>query len=129
MEEDPIEMLHIIEEILHSNVNILGERLEGALIVGFGRLEYLCGPNNTIDVFFSAMGRLYYHLDNAYNVLVESRALLECQYVHELYIEFVDDSICSEFAGAISKGVILIFTLAISGMMLMTLRVAWRLIG
>lgn len=126
--DDPIEMLRVIEEILYSNVDIIGDRLQEAL-ASFDRLELLCGPDNKIDIFFSGMGRLYYHLTNVYNILVESRTVLECPNIHELYKEIVHDTVCSEFGMAIADGVVLMFLISISGMILITLRGAWHYLG
>jgi hypothetical protein len=127
--DDPIEMLHPIEEILYSTVDIIGDRLQEGLIAGFDRLELLCGPDNKIDIFFSGMGSLHYHLTNVYNILVESRTVLECPNIHELYKEIVHDDVCSEFGTAIADGVVLMSLISISGMILITLRGAWHYLG
>eukprot|EP00980_Cylindrotheca_fusiformis_P027003 scaffold18384_cov109-Cylindrotheca_fusiformis.AAC.1 len=123
---NPAEMILTIEEALRNYVDLFTERLEKAMLDSFERLESMCGPDNKLDVLFSGMGRLQYHLTNVYNAIAESRKVMECNHIHGLYTEIAEDAICTELGSAIADGLALMTIIAVSGMILITLRIAWR---
>ena len=102
------------------------DRLEDAEAVGYGTIEQKCGNGNNIREFFSGVFTLEPQLTTVQIALSEASSMLSCPNVNTLYTQGVHGSVCTDFASANASGFLLFLATAISSMILITLRAAWR---
>jgi hypothetical protein len=124
--EDPVAEIEALEAILKENVDEMHYRLEQADAVGYNFLRDQCGPGNNVDRFFVGLRILAGQLYSVQVSLANAGNTLQCPKIHKLYSSVIQDSVCTEMASANANGFVLVLLVAISNMILISLRASWR---
>ena len=124
--DDPLYMMRALEGSLNGVLGMIDYHLEDLLTDKYRHLDEACGPDNKLDSFFASVSQLSYYLRNAYNAVLDTHAAVDCSHVHGIYTDIFHDAMCSEFAGAVSYGYVLVLVVAISSLLVLTFRSAWN---
>jgi hypothetical protein len=115
-----------LQAILKENVDEMRFRLEQADAVGYDIMRDRCGTGNNVDRFFVAVRILEGQLYSVQVSLANAGDTLHCPKIHKLYSSVMQDSVCTDMASANANGFVLVLLVAISNMILISLRASWR---
>jgi hypothetical protein len=115
-----------LQAILKENVDEMRFRLEQADAVGYGTLRDRCGTGNNVDRFFVGIRILEGQLYSVQVSLANAGDTLQCPKIHKLYSSVMQDSVCTDMASANANGFVLVLLVAISNMIIISLRATWR---
>jgi hypothetical protein len=115
-----------LEAILKERVDEMRYRLEQADAVGYDIMRDRCGTGNNVDRFFVGVRILEGQLYSVQVSLANAGNTLQCPKIHKLYSSVIQDSVCTEMASANANGFVLVLLVAISNMILISLRASWR---
>jgi hypothetical protein len=101
-------------------------RLEQADAVGYDTLRDRCGTGNNVDRFFVAVQILEGQLNSVQVSLANAGDTLHCPKINKLYSSVMQDSVCTDMASANANGFVLVLLVAISNMIIISLRASWR---
>jgi hypothetical protein len=125
--EDPLAELSTLQGVLTESLGLVNERVNLAFdVVGIEPMESLCGEGNRVRDFFNNIVSLQDELNRVDEALTQTKQALACPRLNDLYIRAIHGALCTEFATANASGFILFMAVAFSGMILISLRAAWR---
>ena len=101
-------------------------RLDEAESVGYAFMRDICGPENSVDKFFGGIGVLEVKLFTVQVSLANTGDAMQCPKINTLYSSIIQDSVCTEMASGNANGFVLLLLVAISNMVLISLRASWR---
>lgn len=101
-------------------------RLEQAGAVGYDIMRDRCGPGNNVDRFFVGVRILEGQLYSVQVSLANAGDTIQCPNIHKLYSSVIQDSVCTDMASANANGFVLVLLVAISNMIIISLRASWR---
>jgi hypothetical protein len=127
MGPDPLQDLVMLQGLLHETLGFVDERLQLADEIGYGALEEICGPGNSVRPFFNDVKSLQNEVVNVNDAIQSAYYALECPRINTLYNQVAHEALCTDFATANVNGFLLfLFGPAISGLVLISLRASWR---
>jgi hypothetical protein len=115
-----------LEAILKERVDEMRLRLDQADAVGYEIMRDRCGTGNNIDRFFVGVRILEGQLHSVQVSLATAGDTLQCPKIHKLYSSVIQDSVCTDMASANANGFVLVILVAISNMILISLRASWK---
>jgi hypothetical protein len=115
-----------LEAIIKETVDEMRFRLEQADAVGYDTMRDRCGTGNNVDRFFAGVRILEEQLYSVQVSLATAGDTLQCPKLHKLYSSVIQESVCTDMASANANGFILVLLVAISNMILVSLRASWR---
>lgn len=87
-------------------------------------LKDSCGPFNSIDAFFDALGGLFVVMDRLYVSIVVVASQVRCTTVYPLYKYIVHYCLCGLWADLVARCTIILFVITLSNMCVITVRTA-----
>lgn len=127
MDSDPLAEVIVLQSLLKESIGEVDEQLSFANdVLGLQFIERECGPGNRVRTFFQNLTVLNRKYTNVNMAIKQGYDALSCPRVNSLYVDAVHGAFCTDFATANSNGLILLFVLSFSGMVLITLRASWR---
>jgi len=127
MESDPLAEVIVIQSLLKESIAEVDTHLSFANDdLGLDFIERECGRGNRVRTFFENLTVLNRKYADVNMAIKQGYDALSCPRVNSLYVEAVHEAFCTDFATANANGLILLFTLSFSGMVLISLRASWR---
>ncbi len=127
IESDPLAEVVVLQSLLKESIAEIDEQLSFANdVLGLQFIERECGPGNRVRTFFQNLTVLNRKYANVNTAIKQGYDALSCPRVNSLYVDAVHGAFCTDFATANSNGLVLLFVLSFSGMVLITLRASWR---
>ena len=127
MEADPLAQVVVLQGVLQDTLEIMREKLSFARdVFGVDSIDDECGSSSTIGDFFSSMEALDGTFSTTIRAMKEGYDALSCPTINTLYVEAMYDIFCTDVATVSANGLVLFFLVALSGLILITLRAAWR---
>ncbi len=127
LESDPLAEVIVIQSLLKESIAEVDTHLSFANDdLGLEFIERECGRGNRVRPFFENLTMLNRKYADVNMAIKQGYDALSCPRVNSLYVEAVHEAFCTDFATANVNGLILLFTLSFSGMVLISLRASWR---
>jgi hypothetical protein len=125
--EDPLAEVIVLQTLLQDSIDEVDAQLSFAKdVLGLDFIENECGPGNLVRSFFQDLTVLNLKFVNLGFAIKTGYNALSCPRINSLYVDAVHGALCTDFATANANGMILFFMVSFSGMVLITLRAAWR---
>jgi hypothetical protein len=123
---DPLQTLFQLEAEVDGIAALIYDSLAKVDEIGRNEILESCKGNAEDFTFFlSQSGSLARLLTSLGRALDSVAASLDCDRIHELYMESIHISLCTQIVGASSWGFVLFLLLSLSTMTMITLRAAW----
>ena len=125
-ENDPLAEVIVVQKLLQETIT----RVNTQLVVasdpqGLSFIETEC-RSQRVRPFLENLTVLNQNFAEVNAAILQGYEALACPRVHALYTDVVYDAFCTDFATANANGLILLFVISFSGMVLITLRASWR---
>jgi hypothetical protein len=123
---DPLEEVLNLQSLLVASIAFVDDRVSKAEELGLDFMMAQCGDTNMVGPFFTNLNVLQDNFDNVNVAITTAYNALACPRINPLYVRVMHDAICTDFATANANGFLLFFFAGLSGMVLISLRAAWR---
>jgi len=124
-EGDPAVLISDLRNTVQSVSSEIWQALGQVNAVGQMNIDFYCNGGNELDKFLAGSLELALLLSASQNLLNSAATSLSCARIHAIYVEAVNDSICTDVASAVAWSFIFFFCLGISTMVMITLRASW----
>jgi hypothetical protein len=124
--EDPLKEVLTLQSVLDESMGFVKQRVDSAIGIGFPAMEAQCGEGNSVALFFDGVSVVQDQFVQVSGALEDAHAALACPRLNELYTRAMHGALCTDFAKANASGFALFVVVAFSGMVLISLRAAWR---
>lgn len=124
---DPLAEVIIIQSLLQESLKNVDTQTSFANdVLGLESIESQCGASNQVRLFFDNLTVLNDQFADVNKAIKQAYDALSCPRVNTLYVQAVHGALCTDFATANANGLILLIVISFCGMILITLRAAWR---
>jgi hypothetical protein len=124
---DPVEFISSIESEVQTTVDFIWNSLSKVDAVGQVNLEQYCGgEKGVLGNFLVGSQDLAEFLASIQKALDSASTSLSCQRINAIYVQAVNESICTEVTSGYAWGFIFFLCVGISTMAMITLRASWR---
>ena len=124
---DPTLRLQSVENAVQESINVVWEKLAEIDAVEQSLLASVCETEtSTIEKFISDSRKMAMFLTNIRRALESLSGSLTCDRVYPLYVESIEDTMCTDVAQALAWALIFFLLLGLSTMCLVTLRASWQ---
>lgn len=120
---DPTQELYDLESTLQTSINTLWRHISTVDSIGRTELEAACG--NSLKSQLEAARDLAKSLTSIRKALDSIIATLKCDLVNPIYIDAVHGGLCDETADGAAWGFLFFFIIAITTMVMITMRATW----
>jgi F0F1-type ATP synthase assembly protein I len=120
---DPTQELYDLESRLQTSINTLWRHISTVDSIGRSELEAACG--NSLESQLEAARNLAKSLTSIRKALDSTTATLKCDLVNPIYIDAVHGGLCDETADGAAWGFLFFFIIAITTMVMITMRSTW----
>ncbi|KAG7348815.1 hypothetical protein IV203_011412 [Nitzschia inconspicua] len=124
--EDPLAEVNTLKALLDESLAFVDSRITLISSIGVENMEAVCGNGNQIRLFFDNIQLLQGQFEQVDGILTDVQTALACPRLNTLYIRAMHQALCSEFATANAAGFVLFLIVSLAGMVLISLRAAWR---
>ncbi|KAG7375000.1 hypothetical protein IV203_014095 [Nitzschia inconspicua] len=124
--EDPLAEVNTLKALLDESLAFVDSRITLISSIGVENMEAVCGDGNQIRLFFDNIQLLQGQFEQVDGILTDVQTALACPRLNALYIRAMHQALCSEFATANAAGFVLFLIVSVCGMVLISLRAAWR---
>jgi len=124
--DDPVREILTLQAVLEESMGFVNKRVDIAYEIGIANMQEQCGEGNLVQPFFESLSTLQDQFVMVSQALGEAHEALACPRINALYVNAVHDALCTDFATANSSGFILFLVFSFCGMILISLRAAWR---
>jgi hypothetical protein len=124
--EDPLAELESLRALLAESLAYVDSNFDIAQTIGIDNLEAACGEGNSVRVFFENIDLLQNQFGRINGTLTATETALACPRLNQLYVRATHVALCTEFASANAGGFVLFLVVSFSGLILISLRAAWR---
>jgi hypothetical protein len=124
--EDPLAEVDTLKSVLSESLELVSSKMDLVEVIGISNMETVCGEGNEVQVFFENVEVVQDELVRVEGSLTAIQTTLACPRLNELYIRAMHNGLCTEFATANAFGFLLFLVVSFSGMILISLRAAWR---
>jgi hypothetical protein len=124
--DDPLEEIVMLQAVLEESMGFVKDRVDVAYDIGIPTMEDQCGEGNRVADFFNGISTLQDQFVKVSDALGDAHTALACPRLNGLYVRAVHDALCTDFASANASGFILFIVVGFAGMVLISLRAAWR---
>lgn len=123
--EDPAQAIAAVADQVDAVSALIWKYLSTIDAIGDSNVAQFCGGPSAFKAFLVAARELAQYLTNAKDGLDSATNALSCKRINTIYVDFVEQSTCSDIANGVAWGFVFFVLLAISTMVLVTLRSSW----
>lgn len=125
--EDPLQELVVVQGLLEESLEYVNTQVSFANdVLGLEFIQGQCGASNQVELFFDNLSVLNAQLFEVNKAIKNAYDAVSCPRVNALYVEAVHGALCTDFATSNTNGLLLLIVISFSGMIMITLRAAWR---